>query len=196
MGKQTLFIGAKEDFRDLFFFLKTRGGVPLTIYGEEIQPGDPDFTIPGAAFVYFPAHSKVTMALHSSGRSVLSAKTRNHCIEVAEHGAGILDYSLPVSRIYLPTASYPDPPTPDWLIKEYQALARYIQKNAADRDKHSFCNVYIFPAASKIVIRKHVEDDGQKPKPLYTIIENPPSLYRSILFRSMKIGGKQDGNDS
>ena len=137
MGKQSLFIAAKEDFQDLFCFLKTRGGVPLTVYGEEIHPEDPRFSIPGAAFVHFPAHSKVEMTMHSSGRSVLSMDSRNHCIEVAEHGAGILDYSLPVSRIYIHTTASPDSPTPNWLSKEYQALLRYIQRTAVEKDKSS-----------------------------------------------------------
>ena len=180
MGKQSLFIAAKEDFRDLFCFLKTRGGVPLTIYGEEIYPEDPNFIIPGAAFVFFPAHTEVKMALHNSGQYILSTETRNHCIEVAEHGAGILDYSLPVSRIYIHTTSYPDSQTPDWLLKEYRALVRYIQKNAVDKHKHSSQNVYIFPMASKIVIQKYCGDEDRKPKTFYVIIENLQLNNRDI----------------
>ena len=167
MGKQSLFIAAKEDFQDLFCFLKTRGGVPLTVYGEEIHPEDPRFSIPGAAFVHFPAHSKVEMTMHSSGRSVLSMDSRNHCIEVAEHGAGILDYSLPVSRIYIHTTVSPDSPTPNWLSKEYQALLRYIQRTAVEKDKSSIYNIYVLPYASKIVTRRSYNDVDQKSKALY-----------------------------
>ena len=180
MGKQSLFIAAKEDFRDLFCFLKTRGGVPLTVYGEEIHPEDPDFSIPSIAFVHFPAQSKVTMALHRSGRSVLSIETRNQCIEVAEHGAGILDYTLPVSRIYMHTTAYPDTPAANWLIKEYQALARYIQNNAVRKDKSSNFSIHIMPIASKIITRKCRNDVNQRSMTLHMISIDSESIMKNL----------------
>ena len=145
VGKQTHFIAYGKDFQCLFSEMEKSGASFYQRDGSHFNIAD-NFDNFGVVHALF-GDSQPGIEINMYGRA-LSMQAQEESIEIAQNGAGIPIYPLPVSRVYI-YSPLPGCPYNPVLLKRYNKVRRYLQKTAKYVLKLNG-NIYVLPHAYEL----------------------------------------------